>query len=174
MRRPDELADCDALVLPGGESTTIAKLLRSSGLRGPVIERVRGGMPMLGTCAGMILAARRIQDPRDNDDEPLGLLDITVRRNAFGRQLESFEADLAVDGLGDPDGPPFRAVFIRAPVITSHGTDVEILCWQNGEAVMARQGHVVVCAFHPELTPDRRVHQFFVRSVPPRRNEVIA
>jgi 5'-phosphate synthase pdxT subunit len=175
VREAAELDGCDALVLPGGESTTIAKLLRSSGLREPVVARLGDGMPMLGTCAGMILAARRIEHPGPNDDDPLGVVDMTVRRNAFGRQLESFEADLDIAGVaGGDDGPPFRAVFIRAPVVTDHGADVEVLCWQNGEAVMARQGNVVVCAFHPELTPDRRVHQFFVRSVPPRRNEVIA
>lgn len=171
VREPHELDDCDAFVLPGGESTTIAKLLRSSGLREPLVTRLRDGMPLLGTCAGMILAARAIEEPSDNDDEPLGVVDVTVRRNAFGRQLESFEADLAIDGV---DGPPFRAVFIRAPVVASHGADVEILCWQNGEAVMARQGAALLCAFHPELTADRRVHEFFVRSVPPRRNEVMA
>lgn len=174
VREPHELDDCDAFVLPGGESTTIAKLLRTSGLRAPLTTRLRDGMPLLGTCAGMILAAHAIDDPVANDDAPLDVVDVTVRRNAFGRQLESFEADLDIVGLGAPGDPPFRAVFIRAPVVTRHGADVEILCWQNGEAVMARQGAALLCAFHPELTPDRRVHELFLRSVPPRRNEVMA
>lgn len=159
VRLPDDLAGCDAVVLPGGESTTMGKLLDSSGLRGPLGERLAGGMPAFGTCAGLILCAREVLDPVPNDAAPFGVVDVAVRRNAYGRQVESFEADLVFEGIG-PD--PFRAVFIRAPVVESVGPGVEVLGWQNGHAVLARQGPVLVAAFHPELTRDRRIHRCFV------------
>lgn len=163
VRSPDDLALLDAIVLPGGESTTIGRLLRTSRLWEPLHAAVADGLPLLGTCAGMILAAREIVAPAANDREPLGAIDITVCRNAFGRQVESFEADLEIDGL---DGGPFHAVYIRAPVVETWESAVSVLAWQNGRAVMARQDSVLVCAFHPELTPDRRIHDMFIRMIP--------
>ncbi|MCE7883479.1 MAG: pyridoxal 5'-phosphate synthase glutaminase subunit PdxT [Actinobacteria bacterium ATB1] len=160
VRGPEDLAGLAGIVVPGGESTTIGMLLRSAGLWSPLRERVSGGLALFGTCAGMILAARGLVDPGPNDREPLGALGITVRRNAFGRQVDSFEADLDVRGV---EGGPFHGVFIRAPVIETWDSDVEVLAWQNGRAVMARRGPVLVCAFHPELTQDRRIHDLFVR-----------
>lgn len=159
VRSPADLEDCSGLVLPGGESTTVGKLLRSAALFEPLGERLAAGMPVLGTCAGMILLAREVLEPGPNDQEPFAAIDIAVRRNAFGRQVESFESDLDVTGL---EGGPLRAVFIRAPVVAGWGPAVEVLAWQNGQAVMACQGAVIVCAFHPELTGDRRIHQQFL------------
>jgi pyridoxal 5'-phosphate synthase pdxT subunit len=144
-RRPAQLAPVDALVIPGGESTTIAKAIQRDGLGPAIGAHHRSGRPILGTCAGMILCGR----------EHLGLLDITTRRNAFGRQLASFEADLEVAGLGDE---PFRAVFIRAPWVAEHGDGVEVLAGYEGHPVAVRQGSVLACAFHPELTDDLRFH----------------
>ncbi len=158
VRTADDLAGVDALVLPGGESTTIGMLLESSGLRRPVEERLAAGMPALGTCAGMILLATEVLDGRP-DQRPLGAVDLAVRRNAFGRQVDSFEADLAVQGL---DGGPFPAVFIRAPFVERVGEGVEVLAAVDGHPVLCRQGHVVVAAFHPELSDDLRLHQLFV------------
>lgn len=158
VRLPADLGPCDAVVLPGGESTTMGKLLDSSGLRAPLAERLAAGMPTFGTCAGMILCAAEVLDPVPNDPAPLGAVDISVRRNAYGRQVESFEADLDVAALGEAS---LRAVFIRAPVVERVGPGVDVLAWQNGSAVLARDGTVVVCSFHPELTGDRRVHRYF-------------
>ncbi len=163
VRARDDMSGLDALVLPGGESTTIGHLLRTSGLWESLRTSVAAGLPLLGTCAGMIIAAREIVAPAPNDREPLGAIGISAHRNAFGRQVESFEADIEIDGLA---GGPFHAVFIRAPVIEAWESDVSVLAWQNERAVMARQGSVLVCAFHPELTPDRRIHEMFVRMVP--------
>jgi 5'-phosphate synthase pdxT subunit len=161
VRTPEDLNGCDAVVLPGGESTTIGKLLDSSGLRSELADRLAAGLPALGTCAGLILLAREIVAPVPNDAHPFGAIDLCVRRNAFGRQVDSFEADLDVAGLD----APFHGVFIRAPWIESYGAGVEVLAWQNGHAVMARQGPVVVCSFHPELTDDTRIHALFVDHV---------
>lgn len=158
VRLPTDLALCNAVVLPGGESTTMGKLLESSGLRSSLSERLEAGMPALGTCAGMILCATEVLDPLPNDPAPLGVVDVSVRRNAYGRQVESFEADLDVAAFGEA---PLRAVFIRAPVVERVGPGVEVLAWQNGSAVLARDGAVLVCSFHPELTGDRRVHRCF-------------
>lgn len=158
VRLPADLERCDAVVLPGGESTTMGKLLESSGLRAPLAGRLAAGMPALGTCAGMIMCATEVLDPVPNDAAPFGVVDISLRRNAYGRQVESFEADLDIAAIG---APPFRAVFIRAPVVERVGPDVEVLAWQNGTAVLARDGAVVVGSFHPELTDDRRVHRYF-------------
>lgn len=162
VRSIAELADVDALVLPGGESTTMSMLLESSGLGDAVAERLAAGMHALGTCAGMILLGREIVGGRD-DQRCFGVLDITVRRNAFGRQRDSFEADLAVRGL-DGDGAPLRAVFIRAPVVERAGAAVEVLASVDGDPVLVRQGAVLAAAFHPELGDDLRIHQTFVRA----------
>ncbi len=145
VRTAQELHDLDGLVIPGGESTTIAKAIERDGLEPAIRAHAASGRPILGTCAGMIVC----------DREHLGLVDATARRNAFGRQIASFEAELQVDGLG-PD--PMRAVFIRAPWIEDHGAEVEALASIDGHPVVVRQGRVVLCAFHPELTDDSRLH----------------
>jgi 5'-phosphate synthase pdxT subunit len=165
VRRPDELAACDALVLPGGESTTMAKLARTFGLFEPLRERIRSGLPVLGTCAGMILLADRVEDGSAGQ-ETLGGLDITVRRNAFGRQVDSFEADLDFLGLADP----VHAVFIRAPWVEHVGDDVEVLARVEGGAadgriVAVRQGSLIATSFHPELGGGDRIHRMFVDDV---------
>jgi pyridoxal 5'-phosphate synthase pdxT subunit len=175
VRTPDQLAAVDALILPGGESTTISKLLDSSGLADPLAERLADGMPVFGTCAGMILLATTVLDGRP-DQRAYGAIDVTVRRNAFGRQVDSFEADLDIDvrdidGLGSDgpgsdapglDGGPFHAVFIRAPFIEATGDGVDVLAAIDGHPVLARQGPVLVSSFHPELTGDLRLHQLFL------------
>jgi 5'-phosphate synthase pdxT subunit len=161
VRTPVDLADVEALVLPGGESTTMSMLLESAELFDPLAERLAGGMPALGTCAGMILLGAQILDGRD-DQRCFGAVDISVRRNAFGRQVDSFEADLPLDAL---EGGPFRAVFIRAPFVERAGPDVEVLATVDGHPVLCRQGAVTVTAFHPELSHDLRLHDHFLRSV---------
>ena len=161
VRTPEDLAGVDGVVLPGGESTTISFLLDSSGLRVPLQERLRDGMPALGTCAGMILLATDVLDGR-LDQESLGVIDITVRRNAFGRQRESFEADLEVTGLS---GGRFHAVFIRAPAVERVGDGVEVLASVGERAVLCRQGAVTVSSFHPELGDDLRLHQRFLEEI---------
>jgi pyridoxal 5'-phosphate synthase pdxT subunit len=161
VRTPAELAGVDALVLPGGESTTISMLLESSGLFGPVADRLAGGMPAFGTCAGMILLGREIVDGRP-DQRCFGALDIAVQRNAFGRQVDSFEVDLAVEGVG---GPPLHAVFIRAPVVERVADEVEVLAAVDGRPVLCRQGRVLAAAFHPELGDDPRLHELFLTEV---------
>jgi 5'-phosphate synthase pdxT subunit len=161
VRLPRDLDEVEALIIPGGESTTISRLLTAYDLAQPVKERVRGGMPLWGTCAGMIVAAR---DVPDLDREPLGLIDISVRRNAFGRQVDSFEEDLPVAALG---AQPFHAIFIRAPLIEKTGPGVETLArLRDGTTVAARQGNVLVTAFHPELTEDPRFHNLFLSLIP--------
>jgi pyridoxal 5'-phosphate synthase pdxT subunit len=164
VRSPADLAGVDALVLPGGESTTISMLLESSGLFDPVADRLAGGMPALGTCAGMILLGREILDGRP-DQRCFGSLDIAVRRNAFGRQVDSFEAELAVDGIDGIEGPPLHAVFIRAPVVERVDDDVEVLAAVDGRPVLCRQGPVLAAAFHPELGDDPRLHELFLTEV---------
>jgi 5'-phosphate synthase pdxT subunit len=154
VRTPEELADVDALIVPGGESTTICKLAREHGLVEPIRERAAGGMPMLGTCAGMIVMARRVE----GGDPLLGLVDITVRRNAYGRQVESFEADVEVRGIPEP----VRGVFIRAPQVSDVGPDVEVLAEHGGVPVVARQGNLVVASFHPELVGETRLHEYLL------------
>jgi 5'-phosphate synthase pdxT subunit len=161
IRTPEQLAGVDALIIPGGESTTISMLLESSGLADPVAERLAEGMPAFGTCAGMILLATEVLDGRP-DQRSYGAIDVAVRRNAFGRQVDSFETDLDVTGLDDG---PFHAVFIRAPVVERVGPDVEVLASVDGRAVLARQGAVYVSAFHPELTPDLRLHERFLEEL---------
>jgi 5'-phosphate synthase pdxT subunit len=163
VRRPEELEVVDGLVLPGGESTTMWKLLVAFDLIDPLRKRIGGAMPAFGSCAGMILLADRLVE-RASDQETLGAIDMTVRRNAFGRQAESFESEVALHGL---PGPPFRAVFIRAPWVEAAGPDVEVLATEErtGRIVAVRQGPVLATSFHPELTPDLRVHKLFVDMV---------
>jgi 5'-phosphate synthase pdxT subunit len=161
VRRPAELDACDGLVLPGGESTTMGKLARIFELFEPLQKRISGGMPTLGTCAGMILLADRVEDGTA-DQETLGGLDITVRRNAFGRQVDSFEGELGFAGLD----APVHAVFIRAPWVEAVGRDVEVLARvERGEAagriVAVRQGHLMATSFHPEVGGDARIHRLF-------------
>jgi 5'-phosphate synthase pdxT subunit len=166
VRRPEELAAVDGLVLPGGESTTMAKLARRFDLLEPLRSAVGAGLPVYGSCAGMILLADRILDA-PADQETIGGLDVTVRRNAFGRQVDSFESDLALEGI---EGGPMHAVFIRAPWIEEAGDAVEVLGRvvggaADGRIVAARQGNLVATSFHPELTGDHRVHALFVEIV---------
>jgi 5'-phosphate synthase pdxT subunit len=175
IRRPEELAEIDGLVLPGGESTTISRLLQTFELLEPLRARLADGLPAFGSCAGMILLADKAIDARP-DQHQLGGLDIVVRRNAFGRQVDSFEADLDFKGLdfdGVDDGP-VHAVFIRAPWVESAGAEVDVLARvpespaagdAAGRIVAVRQGHVLATAFHPELTGDGRVHRLFVEIV---------
>ena len=160
VRLPAELHGLDALIIPGGESTAIRKLIDHAGLREPILAMAHEGRPMLGTCAGMILLAREIVD---GDEPALPLLDVAVRRNAFGRQLDSFETDLDVPALGDA---PLHAIFIRAPVVERSGARVEVLARdERGRAVAVRQGRVIATAFHPELTPDRRFHRLLISTI---------
>ncbi len=161
VRTPEDIASIDALVVPGGESTTISHLLDTSGVRAPLAERLEGGMPAFGTCAGMILLATDVLDGRD-DQRSFGAIDIGVRRNAFGRQRDSFEADLEVAGL---EGGPLHAVFIRAPVVDRVGGDVEVLAEVEAGPVLCRSGAIMVCSFHPELVNDRRLHATFLEGV---------
>jgi len=156
VRLASDLDGVDALILPGGESTTMARLMEP-GLKASIQRRSADGMPVMGTCAGMILMARDIKDGRP-DQEPLKLMDISVRRNAYGRQIDSFEAEVESQAIGAP-GP---AVFIRAPQVAERGPDVEELASHGGHAVALKQGNRLALAFHPELTPDRRWHQYFV------------
>jgi len=162
VRRPAELAACDGLVIPGGESTTMVKLARIFDLLEPLREAVRGGLPAFGTCAGMIMLADRIEDGTPGQ-ESIGGLHITVRRNAFGRQVDSFEEDLHVDGLAEP----VRAVFIRAPWVESVEDDVHVLARVEdgpaaGRIVAVRQGPLMATSFHPEVGSDHRIHGMFV------------
>jgi pyridoxal 5'-phosphate synthase pdxT subunit len=154
-----ELERVDGLVIPGGESTTVMKLLARFELAEPIVARARAGMPLWGTCMGMIVVAR---DVAGLDQPTLGLLDVTVRRNAFGRQNESAEIDLAIPALGPR---PFAAIFIRAPWIERAGPSVEVLAERDGHGVMVRQGAVLGTSFHPELTGDPRVHAYFLAMV---------
>lgn len=149
VRTPSDLADLDGLVIPGGESTTILKGIESAGLGEAIRAHHEQGRPVFGTCAGMIVC----------DDAHLDLIDATARRNAFGRQLQSFEADLEVKGIGEE---PLRAVFIRAPWVERHGPGAEVLASYEGHPVVVREGSVLACAFHPELTDDPRLHALFM------------
>jgi len=158
VRRPGELAEVDGLVIPGGESTTISKLAVLFGLMEPLRARVRDGMPVYGTCAGMIMLADKILDPRSGQ-ETVGGIDMIVRRNAFGRQNESFEAAVDVAGVA---GDPVEGVFIRAPWVESVGARAEVLAEHGGHIVAVRQGNALATSFHPELTGDHRVHALFV------------
>ncbi|HEX2883801.1 MAG TPA: pyridoxal 5'-phosphate synthase glutaminase subunit PdxT [Candidatus Limnocylindria bacterium] len=160
VRLPRDLVDLDALILPGGESTTMRRLIDEYGLREPIAALARGGAPMFGTCAGMILLADRLTD---GDRPYFGLLDIEVRRNGYGRQVASFETDLDAPTLGPG---PLHAVFIRAPMVTDVGPAAEVLATDpDGRPVAVRQGRVIATAFHPELTDDRRLHRLLVELV---------
>jgi len=157
VRTPRELADVDCLMIPGGESTTIGKLARSAGLVEPIVERARAGMPMLGTCAGMIVMAQRVEG-----GEPLlGLVDVTVRRNAYGRQVDSFEADVDVEGIDHL----VRGVFIRAPWVEDTGQSVRVLARHEGRPVVLEQEHLLLASFHPELVGERGLHEYLLRKV---------
>lgn len=160
VRLPRDLVDIDALILPGGESTTMRRLIDAYGLREPILSLARGGAPLLGTCAGMILLADRMAA----SDEPyFGLLDIEVHRNGYGRQLDSFEADLEAPSLG---AEPLHGVFIRAPTVSDVGPRAEVLARDpDGSPVAVRQGRVLATAFHPELTGDRRLHRLLVEMI---------
>ena len=157
VRTTAELSRVDCLVIPGGESTTIAKLAHAGGLVEPIRDRAARGMPMLGTCAGMIVMATRVED----GESVFGLVDITVRRNAYGRQVDSFEADVDVDGIDHP----VRAVFIRAPMVEELGPDVKVLAEHEGHPVVLEQGNLVVASFHPELVGETRLHEYVLRKV---------
>ncbi|HUF98365.1 MAG TPA: pyridoxal 5'-phosphate synthase glutaminase subunit PdxT [Ilumatobacter sp.] len=157
VRTPTDLARVDALVMPGGESTTMSKLLVSSNLFNPIADRITAGMPVFGTCAGMILLASGVLDGRP-DQLSFGAIDITVRRNGYGRQVDSFETDLVVTDLV----APFHGVFIRAPKVEYVGTEVDVLASHDGTPVLLRQGRVSVASFHPELAGDPRLHQLFI------------
>jgi pyridoxal 5'-phosphate synthase pdxT subunit len=160
VKTPMELDGVDALVLPGGESTTIGKLLARFDLLEPLKKRTQKGMPLYGTCAGLILMASEIVGEQDAPHR-LGVMDVAVRRNAYGRQVDSFEAHLDVDGLTEP----FTAVFIRAPLIERFGEGVEVLASCDGAPVLVRQGHLMASSFHPEMTGDARLHQMFVDDI---------
>ena len=163
VRRPGEREAVDGLIIPGGESTTIWKLAEIFELAEPLRKRVAGGMPAFGSCAGMIMLAARLTGAASGQ-ETLGAIDMTVQRNAFGRQVDSFERDLDISGIS---GPSYRAVFIRAPWVSRAGPNVEILATDpaTGRIVAVRQGPVLATAFHPELTGDRRIHELFVNMV---------
>lgn len=160
IRLPEQLASCDGLVIPGGESTAISKLMDAYGFYEPIAERAENGMAVWGTCAGAILIAKHIVDGIEGQ-RGLDLMDVEVRRNAYGRQVDSFEADLEFAHIGEA----FRGVFIRAPWIESVGEGVEVLARQSSHIVAAREGRLLATTFHPELTGDPRIHRYFVESV---------
>lgn len=160
VRRTEHLEGLDGLILPGGESTTMSRLLRLSNMIEPLREAIKGGLPAFGTCAGMIMLSTKVLDTRE-DAESLGVIDVTVRRNAFGRQKDSFEGELDFSGIDNP----VDAVFIRAPQIEEVGDGVDVLATVEERVVAARQGHVLVTSFHPELTHDLQVHQYFLEMI---------
>ncbi len=167
VKKTDDLLDLDALILPGGESTTMRRLIDRYGFMDPLRDFARSGKPMFGTCAGLILLAGEVVG---YDEAHLGVMDVKVERNSFGRQIDSFEADLDIKGIE----APFNAVFIRAPHIVTAGPNTEILCEHEGKIVMARSGQFLGCSFHPELTNDHRITEYFIamtnsdiRSQPP-------
>lgn len=160
IRLPQDLDGVDGVVLPGGESTTMSQLLLSSGVFDVLTQRIADGLPALGTCAGLILLAKRVLDARP-DQVSCSVLDVTVRRNGYGRQIDSFEADIAVTGLETP----LTAVFIRAPIIEEVGSGVEILAMHNGAPVAVASQNVIAASFHPELTSDVRFHELFLHMI---------
>jgi pyridoxal 5'-phosphate synthase pdxT subunit len=167
VRQPRDLVGIDGLVMPGGESTTMSNLLVSSGLFDEIAARLTDGLPVFGTCAGLILLATELHDGRP-DQRSFGALDVTVQRNGYGRQLDSFETDLDVAGLGDQ---PFHGVFIRAPRVEAVESSVEVLAEHRGDPVLVRQDQIMAAAFHPELTPDHRLHARFVDLVHDHRTQ---
>ena len=156
VRQLKDIDGIDALIIPGGESTTMGKLLNEWNMLEPLRQRIVDGMPVYGSCAGLMLLGREIED---SDQPRLGVLDATVRRNAFGRQVDSFETDLSIPEIG---ADPIPAVFIRAPVITGVGAGVTVLAEVKGQAVAVRQNNILATSFHPELTPDTRMHSYFL------------
>ena len=160
IRLPEQLAECDGLIIPGGESTAISKLMVTYGFYEPIVERHAQGMAVWGTCAGAILIAKRIVEGL-GDQRALDLMDIEIRRNAYGRQVDSFEADLDVAHIGEP----YRGVFIRAPWIESVGAGVEVLARHEGRICSVREGRLMATTFHPELTGDPRIHRYFTETV---------
>ena len=161
VRTPEDLESVGALVIPGGESTTLDRLLDTSGLREPLARRLAAGMPTFGTCAGLILLGTRAEDGRP-DQRPFGAIDIVSRRNGYGRQVASFEADVELEG----ETEPLRGIFIRAPRIISVGDDVTVVARRDGEPVAVQQGSVLVSTFHPELADDDRLHRRFLTLLP--------
>ena len=159
IRFPEEIDKIDGLIIPGGESTTVGKLMARYGIDKKIIDRAKEGMPVMGTCTGMILLAKEIVG---SNQQRLGLMNCTILRNAFGRQVDSFEANLKIAQIGEPE---FRAVFIRAPYALETGENVNILAQCAGRAVLIKQDNLLGCAFHPELTDDTRVHEYFVQLV---------
>lgn len=155
IRTAGDLDTIDGLIIPGGESTVIAKLLIKNGIMNPILERVKSGMGIFGTCAGMILLAKKAEE---SDQPLLGVMNITVKRNAYGRQLESFEADFEVRGFDKP----FSGIFIRSPKITGYSDKVEVLAEFEGVPILAKEEKLLACSFHPELTGDTRIHQLFL------------
>lgn len=158
VKWPKDLENLDGLILPGGESTTMRRLIDRYGLMDPLREFAQSGKPMFGTCAGLILLAETVVG---NEDAHLGVMDVTVERNSFGRQVDSFEAPLEIRGINEP----FEAVFIRAPHIVSVGAEASVLCVHNGKIVMARDGQFLGCSFHPELTDDHRITDYFLSMI---------
>jgi 5'-phosphate synthase pdxT subunit len=156
VRLECELEEIDGLIIPGGESTTFGVIMERHNLIQPIRKKALSGMPIFGTCAGAIVLAKEIEG---SDQPRLSLMDISVRRNAFGRQINSFEADIEIEVLGEP---PFRGVFIRAPIITRVGSGVKVLATFEDKIVLAQQDNLIACAFHPELTNDLRLHQYFI------------
>jgi 5'-phosphate synthase pdxT subunit len=172
VRTPADLAAVDALIIPGGESTTMSRLLRTASLFDPIAARLDDGMPVFGTCAGMILLATDVMDGR-SDQRSFASIDLSVRRNGYGRQVDSFERDIQLDGqAGDALDRPFHAVFIRAPKVERVGPGVQVLSSLDGTPVLVRQGPVLVASFHPELTDDHRLHAVFLDMVHTARAHV--
>ncbi len=166
VRVPVQMDTIDAIVLPGGESTTFLKLIDLYQLREPLVRAIRDGLPVLATCAGVVILASRISS---HSMKPLGMLDIELARNGFGRQVESFEEDVSIEGMA---GPPFRGVFIRAPIIRACGPSAEVLArLKDGTIVACRQGSITALSFHPEFVPDMRVHEDFLRLVDSARRK---
>ncbi|ASS69517.1 pyridoxal 5'-phosphate synthase glutaminase subunit PdxT [Bacillus atrophaeus] len=166
VKRPEQLNEVDGLILPGGESTTMRRLIDTYHFMEPLREFAAQGKPLFGTCAGLIILAKEIQG---SDNAHLGLLDVKVERNSFGRQVDSFEADLTIEGLAEP----FTGVFIRAPHILEAGEDVEVLSEHDGRIVAAKQDNLLGCSFHPELTDDHRVTELFVQMVEKHKQEAV-
>jgi len=164
VRRLAEIEAVDGLVIPGGESTTLWKLATAFELMDPLSKLVKDGMPAFGSCAGMIMLADRLQDGIEGQ-QTFGGIDMTVRRNAFGRQVDSFERDITLQTADTDDQEPFHAVFIRAPWVERAGPDVDVLAEDNGRIIAVRHGALLATAFHPELTPDRRIHKLFTQIV---------
>lgn len=158
IRTSDDLDSIDGLIIPGGESTVIAKLLIKNDIINPILERVKSGMGIFGTCAGMILLAKKAED---SDQPLLNLMNITVKRNAYGRQQESFEASFEIKNFDEP----FAGIFIRSPKITEYSKEVEILAEFEGTPILAKEGKLLACSFHPELTGDTRIHRLFLEMI---------